>query len=183
MRKLQWKDVDFIQPNDGQECLVKHPIGTSKRERDVFVYDVLTYWIPDENSRKVWQDVESEEMYFTWNWPYWVGIDEIESSIFIDSIEKLDNAEDKQEEKKLAFDGKSEHYCAGGMEAIDVIEAYGLGFSLGNAVKYILRCGHKGGGDDAIRDLEKARAYIDREITRRKRTSDLEGLAKREAQG
>ena len=82
----------------------------------------------------------------------------------------------------MAFDGKSEHYCSNGMEAIDVIEAYGLGFSLGNAVKYILRCGHKGSGNDAIRDLEKARAYLDREITRRKSAHDLKGLAKREAQ-
>ena len=32
----------------------------------------------------------------------------------------------------MAFDGKSEHYCMNGMEAIDVIEAYGLNFALGN---------------------------------------------------
>lgn len=83
----------------------------------------------------------------------------------------------------MAFDGQSEHYCMGGLEAIDVIEAYGLNFSLGNAVKYILRCGHKGAAADAIRDLEKARAYIDREITRQSQTqSDLYGLAKLEAQ-
>lgn len=67
----------------------------------------------------------------------------------------------------MAFDGKSEHYCANGIEAMDVIEAYGLNFALGNAVKYILRCGHKGDMADAIEDLEKARAYIDREIQRR----------------
>ena len=51
-----------------------------------------------------------------------------------------------------------------GYEAIDVIEAWGLGFSLGNAVKYIARAGLKG---DAVEDLEKARWYIDREIRRR----------------
>lgn len=78
-KKLMWKDVDLIQPNDGQECLVKRPICN---ERDSFVYDVLTYWIPDENDNKVWQDGESEEMFFTWNWPYWVGIDEIESYLY-----------------------------------------------------------------------------------------------------
>lgn len=86
----------------------------------------------------------------------------------------------------MAFDGKSEHYCAGGIEAMDVIEAYGLNFALGNALKYILRCGHKGNEADAVRDLEKARAYIDREIIRRNCASidgsDLEGLARREAQ-
>lgn len=83
----------------------------------------------------------------------------------------------------MAFDGKSEHYCMNGLEAIDVIEAYGLNFSLGNAVKYILRCGHKGSDADALRDLEKARAYLDREISRRSQLqSDLQGLAKLEAQ-
>lgn len=82
----------------------------------------------------------------------------------------------------MAFDGKSEHYCAGGFEAMDVIEAYGLNFALGNAVKYLLRCGHKGDDSDALRDLEKARAYIDREIKRRGKADDLDGLAKREAQ-
>lgn len=82
----------------------------------------------------------------------------------------------------MAFDGKSEHYCAGGMEAMDVIEAFGLGFAIGNAVKYLLRCGRKGDEADALRDLEKARAYIQREIKRRTGGADLDGLAKREAQ-
>ncbi len=48
-------------------------------------------------------------------------------------------------------------------EAIKVIEAWGLGFCLGNAAKYICRAGKK---DSATRveDLEKARWYLDREI-------------------
>jgi hypothetical protein len=57
-----------------------------------------------------------------------------------------------------------DHYRANGMEAIDVIEAFGLGFHCGNAVKYILRAGRKG---EAVEDLRKARWYIDREIARR----------------
>jgi hypothetical protein len=39
-------------------------------------------------------------------------------------------------------------------EAIRVIEAWGLGFCLGNALKYICRAGRKG---EAIEDLKKAR--------------------------
>lgn len=46
-------------------------------------------------------------------------------------------------------------------EAIKVIEAWGLGFCLGNAVKYICRAQHKG---TALEDLKKARWYLDREI-------------------
>lgn len=47
-------------------------------------------------------------------------------------------------------------------EAIKMIEAWGLGFCLGNAVKYIARAGKKG---DALEDLQKAAWYILREIT------------------
>ncbi len=53
------------------------------------------------------------------------------------------------------------HYRQGGIEVIDVIEAYALGFNLGNVVKYTLRAGKK---DDALADLKKARWYLDREI-------------------
>lgn len=60
------------------------------------------------------------------------------------------------------------HYQANGMQAIDVIEAFGLGFHLGNVVKYVLRAGKKG---EAVECLSKARWYLDREIERvKKRT-------------
>ncbi len=52
-------------------------------------------------------------------------------------------------------------------EAINVIEAWGLGFCLGNTVKYISRAGKKP-GTDAVTDLEKARWYLDAEIARLK---------------
>jgi hypothetical protein len=48
-----------------------------------------------------------------------------------------------------------------GLEVVDVIEAFGLGWHLGNCVKYILRAGHKG---DALTDLKKARWMLDRHI-------------------
>ncbi len=48
-------------------------------------------------------------------------------------------------------------------EAIKVIEAWGLGFCLGNTVKYIARAGKK--SVDHLEDLRKARWYLDREIT------------------
>lgn len=48
-------------------------------------------------------------------------------------------------------------------EAIKVIEAWGLGFHLGNAVKYIARAGKKEGSDFLI-DLEKAAWYLNRRI-------------------
>lgn len=48
-------------------------------------------------------------------------------------------------------------------EAINVIEAWDLGFNLGNVVKYIARAGHKG---IALTDLEKALWYLQREVKR-----------------
>lgn len=86
---------------------------------------------------------------------------------------------------KTSFDGgKSNYYCANGIEAQDVIEAFALNFSRGSALKYLLRAGRKN-ADDEVRDLEKARAYIDREIARLRgkvQRSDLAGLARWEAQ-
>jgi hypothetical protein len=48
-------------------------------------------------------------------------------------------------------------------EAIKVIEAWSLGFCLGNTIKYISRAGKKG---DLVEDLKKARWYLDRAIQR-----------------
>ena len=54
-----------------------------------------------------------------------------------------------------------DHYQGSKMEVIDIIEDYSLGFSLGNAVKYILRADKKG---NKKQDLEKAIWYINREL-------------------
>lgn len=48
-------------------------------------------------------------------------------------------------------------------EAIKVIDAWQLGFSLGNAVKYIARAGKKG---MKVEDLKKAAWYLNHEIQR-----------------
>lgn len=48
-------------------------------------------------------------------------------------------------------------------ETIKVIEAWGLDFHLGNAIKYISRAGKKE-KDKEIQDLQKAAWYINRKI-------------------
>ena len=48
-------------------------------------------------------------------------------------------------------------------EAIKVIEAWNLGFCLGNVVKYISQAGKKR-ESNLLEDLKKARWYLDREI-------------------
>mgnify|MGYP001611350049 FL=1 len=55
------------------------------------------------------------------------------------------------------------HYTLGGIEVIDAIEAWGLGFHEGCVVKYVARARHKG---RELEDLRKARWYLDRLIKR-----------------
>ena len=64
-----------------------------------------------------------------------------------------------------------DHYHPGTYEAINVIEAWDLNFSLGSAIKYISRCGLKPDAElskkeKTLEDLRKAAWYINREIER-----------------
>ena len=63
--------------------------------------------------------------------------------------------------EKLSLVNHPEHYKGKGLEVIDIIEAFDLNFSLGNAIMYILRADKKG---NRKQDLEKARWYIVNEI-------------------
>ena len=60
------------------------------------------------------------------------------------------------------------YYNNGKVEVIDAIEAWGLNFHRGNAVKYIARAGKKNIANE-VEDLEKAVWYINREIERLKK--------------
>lgn len=78
---------------------------------------------------------------------------------------------DEQEEQKH-FDRVNHpaHYCDGGIEVIDFIKAKNLDFCLGNAVKYLSRCGKKQDFENqdklekTIEDIEKAIWYCNKEI-------------------
>lgn len=65
--------------------------------------------------------------------------------------------------KKIDHINHPKHYTGhpSGIECIQVTEH--MNFNLGNAVKYIWRCGDKG---NVIEDLQKASWYISREIER-----------------
>ena len=66
------------------------------------------------------------------------------------------------------------HYKSGGIEVIDVIEAFNLNFRLANVIKYVLRAGRKG---DALEDLEKAAWYLDREIDKLEEQAEKDEVA------
>lgn len=54
------------------------------------------------------------------------------------------------------------HYIRGGIECLDVIEAWDLDYCLGNVVKYVCRAGYK--SPDKLEDLRKAEVYLKRAI-------------------
>lgn len=60
------------------------------------------------------------------------------------------------------------HYTHGTIEPIDVIHDWGLGFDLGQVIKYVARHEHKG---TALQDLEKAAWYLNDEIEQRKKNA------------
>jgi len=61
------------------------------------------------------------------------------------------------------------HHCGGDIECIDVVEK--MSFNIGSAVKYLWRVDEK---YDNVEDLQKAKFYIEREIsTREKKNSDV----------
>ena len=66
-----------------------------------------------------------------------------------------------------------QHYNAGKIEAIDVIEDWKLNFNLGNVIKYVCRSEYK---DSTIQDLEKAYWYLGRELKRRKKLEEAEKI-------
>lgn len=69
----------------------------------------------------------------------------------------------QQEDSKVEHPA---HYNTSNIEVWDFIADQGLDFFLGNVIKYVCRAPYK---EDSIKDLEKARAYIDKKI------NELEG--------
>lgn len=72
-------------------------------------------------------------------------------------LEELDPVETV--EHPAHYGGKDDPY-----EVIKVIDAWGLGFKLGNVVKYVARAGKKDPSKE-LEDLRKARFYINHRIT------------------
>jgi hypothetical protein len=76
----------------------------------------------------------------------------------VNAKKALEGTTDHTVNHPLHYHGAEDPY-----ETIKVIEAWGLNFHLGNAVKYISRCDMKG---NRIEDLKKAAWYLQREIDR-----------------
>lgn len=79
----------------------------------------------------------------------------------------VENQKEEINMQKTNVSNAVEHpsYYQGKIEVIDFIEDKGLGFNLGNSIKYIARAGKKN-PEKLLEDLKKARWYLDREIAR-----------------
>ncbi len=72
--------------------------------------------------------------------------------------------------KKQEFTTRPGHYPAiAGVESIRIMETFN--FNLGNAMKYIWRCGQKP-GETPVHDLRKAIQYLEFEIARIERDGE-----------
>ncbi len=56
------------------------------------------------------------------------------------------------------------HYTSGTIQPIEAIEDWQLGFNLGQVIKYVGRAGKKD-NSPLLEDLQKAKFYLEREIT------------------
>lgn len=77
-------------------------------------------------------------------------------SSYLDSLPEVKPKAEQSVDHPAHYGGADNTY-----EAIKVIEAWELGFNLGNVIKYISRAGKKG---SKLEDLKKAMWYLNREI-------------------
>jgi hypothetical protein len=78
-----------------------------------------------------------------------------------DSISESASAGTSRQKASSSASTRPSHYQRYDPEPITVIERWGLGFALGNVLKYIVRAKHKGA---ELRDLRKALWYLARHI-------------------
>lgn len=150
-KKLLTEGKDYKAYSHNRPC---NPL-TEKEWLDLTQEDLLV--IIADNGDKIsfakWRFIRADEQI-------------IEGAKFESTLGQIDELEDEFEENNREMVNHPSHYNQGKYEVIDVIEDWHLGFNLGNAIKYIGRCGHK---DDSVQELEKAKWYIQREIDRLKK--------------
>lgn len=120
------------------------------------------YWLyPAEELERIINTADSRIVVYPMGQPYVIyDKSKYKYEIEDDCIKILENSDNVSHPS---------HYANGwsnGAEVIDITEH--LSFCAGNVVKYVCRAGRKD-PDKYVEDLEKARWYIDREITRVKR--------------
>ena len=88
----------------------------------------------------------------------------------IEDISHLKSFNEKSQSEEVNH--PSHYHKASGFEVIDVIDAWGLDFTLGNSIKYISRAGHKN-KDKTEQDLQKALWYLLRAMNKEDKYKDV----------
>jgi hypothetical protein len=86
------------------------------------------------------------------------------SQIAVQSV--LDQVSDEEQKEEVSHPF---HYTQGGIEVIDYIKAWNFDYLEGNVIKYVSRYKYKG---DRLKDLLKARQYLDWLIERERDLDD-----------
>ncbi|MFF4557188.1 DUF3310 domain-containing protein [Streptomyces sp. NPDC001422] len=114
---------------------------------------------PNGSAGALWTDRAGEVIEVvdpTYPYPYEVKFGEGQTLCF--SAEEL-TALDEVPENDPVNHPAHYNWLPNGVEVIDITQHFS--FTLGNALKYIMRAGHK---DNALEDLKKAAWYLEREI-------------------
>lgn len=158
---LEW---EWMVPNRNSDIIKYRKPWYDKEPKGVFEIAWIT-WHGGNHSPPLPRDeiVEVERrngdiiveqvIQFIWGWP-------------TDSVNPLDVMRYRvvypvDKPKPEMVDQPGHYQTPSGLTAIDVIEAFELDFPVGNAVKYLLRCGKK---DDPKQEIEKAIWYLKRKL-------------------
>lgn len=142
---------DYVKTLNSGMLLLLHPTLTGDWDTDKDEY--IKYWTNNPIKKPVMTD-------------------EVKAHFFCETPESkctMNYCNDNgcQSRKRIMVDSPitPEHYGGSGnpYEAIKVIQAWELGFPLGNVLKYIRRSGKKE-NTTALQDLLKAKKYLDYEI-------------------
>ena len=165
---MKWYTLEEKLPEQGKKILCMKNGDFSVRQRFKDKYLPLPFTdsrYSDDSSPDKWAEIEYPEGYTGYITIEFEGkkypVDELErlnSHAYELFISCLMNIAIKDENKSDDLIKSPKHYQGrSGLEAIDVIREFDLGFVLGNVVKYILRCDKKG---NMLQDLEKAQWYL-----------------------
>jgi hypothetical protein len=85
--------------------------------------------------------------------------------------DRLANSTAGEVRNRETFHEPPNYYNRGGYHCFDVMDARGMftKYYIASAFTYLWRCDFKGDAAEALRDLKKARRYLDWEIQRREK--------------
>lgn len=175
--------MDFWKYNIGDEITAKGAFGlnnvyrvierrtefTTKR-REALLFDksslLYTLWNATKGTISIMNEIDVDSLAISDG----ATIKRNVANTLNATVKKNDvNVPKQTNEKSNAVNHPS--YYQGKIEVIDFIDDKNLGFNLGNCVKYISRAGKKN-PEKFLEDLEKARWYLNREISRIKKESE-----------